>query len=184
MNGTGRADDGGGERSGAYQKFATAQFGHVVSTEKMDELYSVAGTTTRDRESKEALMEKLLSPFTPYIYALLRVTAGLLFMQHGLQKLFGLLGFPQPVALASQMGMAGLIELVGGALIAIGLFASPVAFLASGQMAVAYFQVHAPGGFWPIQNGGELAVLYCWLFLFIAASGSGRLSIDAPRGRK
>ena len=83
--------------------------------------------------------------------------------------------------LLSQFGLAGVIEFVGGAMIAIGLFASPVAFLASGQMAVAYFQAHAPRGWFPIQNGGEESALYCFLFLFIAASGSGKLSIDALR---
>ena len=123
-------------------------------------------------------MEALLGPFKPYIYAALRIVAGLLFMQHGAQKLFGALGGRQQ-ELLSQMGLAGVIEFVGGAMMAIGLFASPVAFLASGQMAWAYFQAHAPRGWFPIQNGGEEAVLYCFLFLFIAASGSGKLSIDA-----
>ncbi len=125
-------------------------------------------------------MEALLGPFKPYIYAALRIVAGLLFMQHGAQKLFGALGGRQQ-ELLSQMGLAGVIEFVGGAMMAIGLFASPVAFLASGQMAWAYFQAHAPRGWFPIQNGGEEAVLYCFLFLFIAASGSGKLSIDALR---
>jgi len=74
--------------------------------------------------------------------------------------------------------VAGLVELVGGALIALGLFAGIAAFIASGQMAVAYFYAHAPGGFWPIQNKGELAVLYCFVFLFIAARGSGSPSLD------
>jgi putative oxidoreductase len=81
----------------------------------------------------------------------------------------------------SQLGIAGIIEFIGGIMIAIGLFTSPVAFIASGEMAVAYFQQHAPRGFWPIQNGGELAVLYCFIFLYFAAAGSGRLSIDAIR---
>ena len=125
-------------------------------------------------------MEALLGSFKPYIYAALRIVAGLLFMQHGAQKLFGALGGRQQ-ELLSQMGLAGVIELVGGAMMTIGLFASPVAFLASGQMAWAYFQAHAPRAWFPIQNGGELAVLYCFLFLFIAASGSGKLSIDALR---
>ncbi len=81
----------------------------------------------------------------------------------------------------SQMGLAGIIEVVGGALIAVGLFTSPVAFIASGEMAVAYFQAHAPRGFWPITNGGELAALYCFVFLYFAACGSGKLSIDSIR---
>ena len=79
------------------------------------------------------------------------------------------------------MGLAGIIEVIGGAMIALGLFASPVAFLASGQMAVAYFQAHAPRGLWPIMNGGELAALFCFVLLFIAAIGSGKWSIDSLR---
>ena len=125
-------------------------------------------------------METVLSPYRPYLYALLRIVAGLLFAQHGAQKLFGALG-GRPVELMSQMGLAGVIEFVGGLMIALGLFTSPVAFLASGQMAVAYFQAHAPRGFWPIANGGEAAVLFCFVFLYFAAAGSGKWSIDAIR---
>ena len=125
-------------------------------------------------------MQKWLGPYAPYLYALLRIVAGLAFAQHGAQKLFGLLG-GTAVELTSQRGLAGVIEFVGGFLIAIGLFTSPVAFLASGQMAVAYFQAHVPRGFWPIQNGGELAVLYCFIFLYFAAVGSGKLSVDSIR---
>lgn len=126
-------------------------------------------------------MERLLGRYSPYLYALLRIVAGLLFVQHGLQKLFGWLGAKGAVELMSQMGLAGIIEVVGGTLIAIGLFTSPVAFIASGEMAVAYFLAHAPRGLWPIMNGGELAVLYCFLFLYFAAVGSGRWSVDALR---
>ena len=126
-------------------------------------------------------MERLLGRYSPYLYALLRIVAGLLFIQHGLQKLFGWLGAKGAVELMSQMGAAGIIEVVGGTLISIGLFTSPVAFLASGEMAVAYFQAHAPRGMWPIMNGGELAVLYCFLFLYFAAVGSGRWSVDSLR---
>ena len=125
-------------------------------------------------------MERVLGRFSPYLYALLRIVAGFLFSLHGVQKLFGALG-GQSVELMSQRGLAGLIELVGGVLIALGLFTSPVAFIASGEMAVAYFQAHAPRSFWPIQNGGELAALYCFLFLYFAAVGSGKLSIDSLR---
>ena len=125
-------------------------------------------------------MDKLLSPYRPHIYALLRIVAGLLFAQHGAQKLFGALG-GRPVELMSQMGLAGVVEFVGGLMIALGLFTSPVALLASGQMAVAYFQAHVPRGFWPIANGGEAAVLFCFVFLYFAAAGSGKLSIDAIR---
>jgi putative oxidoreductase len=121
-------------------------------------------------------MPSLLAPYSPTLYALLRIVAGLLFAQHGVQKLFGLLGGTQ-MPLASQMGVAGIVETFGGLAIALGLFTSPVAFVASGQMAVAYFQSHLPRGFWPIQNGGELAVLNCFLFLYIASRGSGKWSV-------
>lgn len=125
-------------------------------------------------------MQKALGKFSPYIYALLRIVAGLAFAQHGAQKLFGLLG-GNAVEVMSQRGLAGIIEFVGGIMIALGLLTSPVAFLASGEMAWAYFQAHAPRGFWPIQNGGELAVLYCFIFLYFAAVGSGKLSVDSIR---
>lgn len=126
-------------------------------------------------------MEKLLAPFRGHIYALLRIAVGLLFFLHGLPKLFGGFGRPAPAELMSQMGLAGIIEVIGGAMIALGLFTSPVAFLASGQMAVAYFQAHAPRGPWPIMNGGELAALFCFVFLYLAAVGSGKWSLDAIR---
>ena len=126
-------------------------------------------------------MERWLGRYSSYIYALLRIVAGFLFFQHGLQKLFGIPGTQPAVELMTQRGLAGLIELVGGTLIAIGLFTSPVAFIASGEMAVAYFQQHAPRGFWPILNGGELAALYCFLFLYFAAIGSGKWSVDSLR---
>jgi putative oxidoreductase len=126
-------------------------------------------------------MQKVLGRFAPYFYVALRVVAGLAFAQHGAQKLFGVLGAQGAVELMSQRGLAGVIEFLGGILIALGLFTSPVAFLASGEMAWAYFQAHAPRNFWPIQNGGELAVLYCFIFLYISAIGSGKLSIDSIR---
>ena len=126
-------------------------------------------------------MEQLRASYRPHIYALLRMAAGLLFFLHGLPKLFGGFGRPAPVELMSQMGLAGIIEVIGGAMIGLGLFTSPVAFLASVQMAVAYFQAHAPRGFWPIVNGGELAALFCFVFLYFAAAGSGKWSIDSIR---
>ena len=125
-------------------------------------------------------MQKALAALAPYFCFALRVVAGLAFAQHGAQKLFGLLG-GQAVALSSQRGLAGIIEFVGGTMIALGLFTTPVAFIASGEMAWAYFQQHAPKGPWPIQNGGELAVLYCFIFLYLSALGSGKLSIDSIR---
>ncbi len=108
----------------------------------------------------------------------LRVVAGFLFMQHGLQKVFGMLGRDQVESFASLAGVAGIMELVGGALIMLGLFTRPVAFLLSGQMAVAYFYAHAPNGFWPIVNRGELAAVYCFVWLFFSASGAGKYSLD------
>ena len=126
-------------------------------------------------------MEKWLRRYSPYLYALLRIAAGFLFFQHGLPKLFGGFGSQGAVPLMSQLGLAGIIEVVGGALIAIGLFTSPVAFIASGEMAVAYFQRHFPRDFWPIVNQGELAALYCFVFLYFAAMGSGKWSVDSLR---
>lgn len=126
-------------------------------------------------------MERFLGKYVPYLYALLRIVAGLMFAMHGSQKLFGFPGDQEPVALLSLMGLAGIIELVGGLLIALGLFASIAAFIASGQMAAAYFMAHAPQASLPILNDGELAVLYCFLFLYIAARGSGVWSLDSMR---
>src|SRR5262245_19071119 len=97
-------------------------------------------------------------------------------MFHGAQKLFGAFG-RGPLPLVSQAGLGGVIEFFGGILIAIGLFASWAAFIASGTMAVAYFQAHQPKGLWPIVNGGELAAVYCFVFLYIAAHGSGKWSV-------
>jgi len=123
-------------------------------------------------------MERAVSKYAPYLYVLLRVVAGLLFACHGAQKLFGVFGGMggQPgtsMPLFSLMGFAGCIELIGGLLIALGVLTSFAAFIASGEMAFAYFTQHFPRGFWPIQNGGELAVLYCFLFLYIAAYDAG-----------
>jgi putative oxidoreductase len=125
-----------------------------------------------------------LKPHADKIYAVMRIFVGLLFMQHGLQKIFGLFGGAPAEAPAFVKYGAGGIELVGGALVAIGLFAAPAAFLCSGTMAAAYFMVHASGGFFPIVNKGEMAVLYCWIFFVIAAYGSGIWSVDAARGAK
>lgn len=127
-------------------------------------------------------MERFLGKYSPYLYAILRIVAGLMFAIHGSQKLFGVPGGKDPVELFSLMGLAGIIELVGGLLIALGLLTSYAAFIASGQMAVAYFKAHAPQGALPNMNGGELSVLYCFLFLYIASVGSGVWSLDG-RGR-
>ena len=134
--------------------------------------------------------------WTPRVLSVLRIVSGLLFMQHGLQKVFGLLtpppapGAPPPPAFnpLSTMGIGGLLELVGGILLILGLFTRPVAFILSGMMAVAYFGWHAfpPNGFsfWPIINRGELAALYCFVFLYLAFAGGGPWSVDATLGRR
>ena len=128
-------------------------------------------------------MANVLAGYAPQAYALMRMIVALLFLCHGLQKIFGLFGGLNGAAapIFSLMGVAGLIELVAGALIALGLFTVPAAFIASGHMAAAYFIGHFPMGFWPIQNNGELAVLYCFVFLYMATRGAGIWSIDGTK---
>ncbi|TFF19848.1 DoxX family protein [Jiella endophytica] len=120
-----------------------------------------------------------LDRYHPYALALLRIVAGLLFMEHGTQKL---LSFPAGehggVALMSLFGAAGLIELVGGALLAVGLFTRVVAFICSGEMAVAYWMAHAPQNPFPVNNGGDAAILYCFVFLLLVFAGAGAFSVD------
>ena len=123
-------------------------------------------------------MERVLGRFGPQLYALMRIVVGLLFACHGAQKLFGVLGVNQHVALLSKLGAAGVIEFVGGLFVAIGFLTGTAAFIASGEMAYAYFTAHMPRGGLPIQNGGELAVLYCFVFLYIAARGVGIWGVD------
>ena len=122
-------------------------------------------------------------------HALLRIMTGALFMQHGVQKLFGLLVAPDrpwtgAPPMFSQYWFAGVLEVFGGALIVLGLFTRPVAFLLAGQMAVAYFQAHFPRSFWPILNGGEPAVLFCFLYLYFFGNGAGPFSVDAALRRR
>lgn len=128
-------------------------------------------------------MPFFMSRFEEITLALLRVMAGLMFAQHGAQKLLGALGGVDgngaTPPMFSQFWFAGVLELFGGILIALGLLTRPVAFLLAGQMAVAYFQVHAPQGFWPILNQGELAALYCFVWLYFSSRGAGRYSLDA-----
>lgn len=132
-------------------------------------------------------MERFVGAYSSYIYAVMRIVVGLLFACHGAQKLLGALGGVDrrggSVPLFSLFGLAGIIELVGGLLIVVGLMTGYAAFVASGEMAGAYFTAHVPRGFWPIQNTGELAVLYCFVFLYIASRGAGVWSIDRARGR-
>ncbi len=123
-------------------------------------------------------MKPLLGLFSQYIYSILRVVVGFLFSLHGAQKLFAVLGREEAVDLFSRSGLAGIIEFFGGGLIMFGLFTPWVAFVASGEMAFAYFISHNPRGFWPIMNSGERAVLYCFVFLYFASRGSGPWSLD------
>lgn len=125
-------------------------------------------------------MERYLGRFSPHLYAILRIVAGLMFALHGTQKLFGWPGDRPPRGDATGI-IAGVIEVGGGALIAIGLYAGWAAFLAAGLMAVAYFWRHQPEGFLPIVNRGELAVLYCFLWLYVAAHGAGVWSVEGRR---
>lgn len=127
-------------------------------------------------------MTQLFSKYSPFTYAVTRVVVGFLFACHGAQKLFGVLGSVQEEL--GGMGMAaGLIEFIAGILVAIGLLTRLAALLASGEMAFAYFKVHAPIGFWPIMNGGEWAVLYCFFFLYVATKGPGDFSVDSVVGK-
>jgi putative oxidoreductase len=134
--------------------------------------------------------------WTPRLLSVLRIMAGFFFILHGAQKLFGFLAAPgaSGPSLGSQMGIGGVLEFFGGLLLLLGLFTRPVAFILSGMMAVAYFQFHmygayskgGPGWFWPVAgggNGGELAALYCFVFLFLSFAGGGRWSLDRLLGR-
>jgi putative oxidoreductase len=127
-------------------------------------------------------MLKKWSLTAPVLLGVLRIVTGVLFAMHGSAKL---LGFPpevaHPVALFSLMGLAGVLELVGGILLAIGLQTRVVAFVLSGEMAFAYFMGHAPKGFLPIVNRGELAVMWCFVFLYLSAAGAGAFAIDSRR---
>ncbi|MEO7474692.1 MAG: DoxX family protein [Gemmatimonadales bacterium] len=128
-----------------------------------------------------------LASLGPATHAVLRIGSGLLFMQHGLQKLlgwFGGMGEPgATVPLVSQMGLAGVLELSGGLLLVLGFLTRPVALLLAGEMLVAYFQAHFPQGGVPLQNKGELALLYMTVFLFLVGNGAGPASLDARRTR-
>jgi putative oxidoreductase len=114
-----------------------------------------------------------------WVLSILRIVTALLFMEHGGQKLLNYPPGGHTVPWHTLAGVAGILELVGGALELVGFLTRPVAFILSGEMAVAYFMVHAKGGLWPIQNKGELAVLYCFVFLYLAAAGGGPLSVDS-----
>jgi len=121
--------------------------------------------------------------WAPYLLSVLRIVLALLFIAHGLVKLFGFPAGAAPgqVPIVGIYGLAALLEMIGGAALLLGLFTRPVAFVLSGEMAVAYFMAHAPQGFFPALNGGELAILYCFAFLYLAAAGAGPWSLDARR---
>ncbi len=123
--------------------------------------------------------------WAPRLRSVLRIVAAFLFVAHGTQKLFGFpaAGPNAPVPLISLLGVAGTLETGGGTLLLLGLFTRPVAFLLAGEMAVAYFLRHAPHGFWPLLNRGELPVLFCFLYLYLAAAGGGPWSLEALQGR-
>jgi putative oxidoreductase len=129
-------------------------------------------------------MEILNHQWSERTLSVLRIIVGLLFLEHGLAKIFD---FPHPpnhiafALLTINPGLQGLIELIGGLLLALGLFTRPVAFILSGDMAFAYFMAHAPRGFFPLLNGGELAIVYCFLFLYFAVAGGGAWSLDQLR---
>ena len=131
-------------------------------------------------------MQPLLGRYQDHVHGVVRCVVGYAYMLHGAQKMFGVLGADGPVDYLSLMGLAGVIELCGGALIALGLFTSPVAFVTSGQMAVAYFLGHASSGgvLAPLTNRGEPAVLFCFIFLYFAAAGGGALSLDRVIARR
>ena len=127
------------------------------------------------------------APWPARMLSVLRIIAGIFFISFGTMKLFGFPASPQPmppISLASQVGIGGLLELIGGLLMILGLFTRPTAFILSGEMAVAYFQFHYPQGFWPTSNNGVPAVLYCFLFLYFVFAGAGPWSVDAMLARR
>jgi putative oxidoreductase len=130
-------------------------------------------------------LESVFPVWTPRILGILRIVIGFLYLQHGTAKLFGMphIAMFDGLQLFSLMGLAGVLELAGGLLVLVGLFTRPTAFILSGEMAVAYFMAHAPHGFLPILNQGELAVIYCFAFLYFSVAGAGAYSIDAMRSK-
>ncbi len=126
-------------------------------------------------------MDGSLTTWSPRVLALLRIVTALLFIEHGTMKLFGFPAgdHPMSIALFSLMGLAGVLEAFGGLLVLVGLFTRPVAFLLSGEMAVAYFTAHLPHAFYPVFNHGEAAILFCFVFLYLVFAGPGAWSLGA-----
>jgi putative oxidoreductase len=131
-------------------------------------------------------MKNPLARYEPQLRSLFRIMAAFTFSLHGFQKFFGWFGGigGHSVPVNTMLGMAGLIESIGAPLIILGLFTRPVAFVLSGEMAIGYFRTHAPRDLWPLLNGGELAVFYCFMFLWLSAAGAGPWSLDRLLGRK
>ncbi|THK36431.1 DoxX family protein [Ensifer sp. MPMI2T] len=123
-----------------------------------------------------------ISAWAPQWLSVVRIMTALLFLEHGTQKLFNFPPAPEPMQLSGLLLAQGLIEVIGGILLAIGLFTRPVAFILSGDMAVAYFMAHAPQNFYPVINEGDAAILYCFIFLYFFFAGGGPWSVDAARG--
>jgi putative oxidoreductase len=142
------------------------------------------GVVSAGRANGQVKLMKFLEKWSPEILSLLRMVAAFMFIQHGTAKMFGF-----PVAMGSggldwlsQMGLAAILEVFGGTLLLVGLLTRPVALILSGEMAVAYFMAHFPNGFWTLANHGDAAVLYCFVFLYIASAGGGKWSVDRLRG--
>jgi putative oxidoreductase len=129
-------------------------------------------------------MFRKIEKFSPQILGLTRILFGIMLTSHGAQKVLGAFGGVPAGTPALIVWTAGSIELVAGALIALGLLTRPAAFLTSGLLAFAYFMAHAPRGFWPIQNGGELAIIYCWLSLYLVAHGPGAFALESRGGAR
>jgi len=141
--------------------------------------YRLEGTTRRYQ-----LRERDIAQYWPQMLSILRIMAALLFVEHGAAKLLGFPHAPSPMpALGTLAWLQGVIELAGGALLALGLFTRPVAFVLAGDMAVAYFMAHAPKSFFPAINGGDAAILYCFVFLTLFVAGPGILSVDQTIGQ-
>jgi putative oxidoreductase len=128
--------------------------------------------------------DDLQAVWAPRVLSILRIVAALLFFEHGSQKLLGFPPTDNPPAVLSLSWIAGALELVGGALLVLGLFTRPVAFVVSGEMAFAYWLAHAPQSFFPVLNGGDAAILYCFVFLYLVFAGAGPWSLDELRARR